>query len=168
MDDDRLGRETMGARKRVALVAHDRRKDDLLAWAAFNRERLREHHLWATGTTGLLLEHHLGLEIHRLQSGPLGGDQQIGALIADGALDVLIFFWDPLSAQPHDPDVKALLRLAAVWNLPVATNRASADFLFSSPLMSEAYERRRPDAETYMARREREIALETPWLSEEE
>jgi methylglyoxal synthase len=131
--------------KTLALVAHDNCKADLVEWAEFNRPTLSEHRLVATGTTGNILEHELGLHVTRLQSGPLGGDLQIGALITEGAIDMLVFFWDPLESQPHDPDVKALLRVSAVWNIPVACNRATADFLMSSPLLSGAYERRRPD-----------------------
>lgn len=138
--------------KKIALIAHDNKKDDLLAWAEFNRQLLAGHELYATGTTGQLLEKELGLPVHRMQSGPLGGDLQIGAKIADGEIDILVFFWDPLEAQPHDPDIRALLRLAVVWNIPVATNRASADFIFSSPLMAGEYERIVPDYETYRQR----------------
>ena len=115
--------------KRVGLVAHDNKKLDLLEWAKFNRGTLAQHELFATGTTGTLLDKELGLKVSKLLSGPLGGDQQIGAMVADGSLDFLVFFWDPLEPQPHDPDVKALLRIAVVWNIPVACNRASADFM---------------------------------------
>jgi methylglyoxal synthase len=131
----------MGERKKIALVAHDHRKADLLDWARFNAGTLGEHDLFATGTTGGLLEDELELPVKRLLSGPLGGDQQIGALIATGELDLLIFFWDPLEPQPHDPDVKALLRIAVLHNVPTACNRATADFLVSSPLLAEAYDR---------------------------
>jgi methylglyoxal synthase len=136
---------TEPARLRIALIAHDNKKADLREWARFNRSVLARQRLFATGTTGRLLADDLGLRITCVQSGPLGGDQQIGARIAEGDIDMLIFFWDPLEPQPHDPDVKALLRLAMVWNIPVACNRASADFLISSPLMDRGYRRREPD-----------------------
>jgi methylglyoxal synthase len=143
----------MKPRKRIALVAHDDKKSDLLEWATFNKELLLQHELFATETTGELLEQELQANVHKLQSGPLGGDQQIGARIAEGGIDVLIFFWDPLQSLPHDPDVKALLRIAAVWNIPVACNRASADFIISSPLMSDRYDRVIPKYERTLGSR---------------
>jgi methylglyoxal synthase len=142
----------MDKRKRIALVAHDNKKQDLLEWARFNRGTLASHDLHATGTTGSLLGDALELPITKLQSGPLGGDQQIGAMISEGEIDFVIFFWDPLEPQPHDPDVKALLRIAVVWNVPVACDRASADFMISSPLMSARYERWVVDYEGYSGR----------------
>ncbi len=138
--------------KNIALVAHDNKKDDMVGWVRHNRELLSHHKLYATGTTGSVLKETLSLEITVLQSGPLGGDQQIGARIAEGEINILVFFWDPLEAQPHDPDVRALLRMAAVWNIPVATTLASADFMITSPLMSVAYNRRLPDFEEYRQR----------------
>ncbi len=142
----------MGARKKIALVAHDNKKQDLFEWARFNRELLAQHEIYATGTTGIILEEELNLAIVKLESGPLGGDQQIGAKISEGDIDFVIFFWDPLEPLPHDPDIKALLRIAVVWNVPVACNRASADFMISSPLMSGAYQRLIPDYSGYRAR----------------
>jgi methylglyoxal synthase len=139
-------------RKRIGLVAHDHKKDDLIEWAIYNRRILVAHDLVATGTTGTLLEDALGVGVAKLQSGPLGGDLQLGALIADGQIDLLVFFWDPLEPQPHDPDVKALLRIAVVWNIPVACDRATADFVISSPLMFSDYARTRPDYQTYIER----------------
>ena len=142
----------MGKKKKIALVAHDNKKTDLLEWAKYNHYLLAQHEVYSTGTTGRLLELELGIEINKLQSGPLGGDLQIGAKIVDGAIDFLIFFWDPLEPVPHDPDVKALLRIAVVWNIPVACNRASADFMCSSPLMSEDYQRSLPDYDVFIER----------------
>lgn len=136
---------TSPATKTIALVAHDNMKDELLAWVGDHREQLAAHRLVGTGTTGRLVHERCGLDIERLKSGPLGGDQQIGGLIADGRIDILVFFWDPLEPQPHDPDIKALLRIAAVWNIPVACNRASADFIITSPHISETYSRHVPD-----------------------
>lgn len=146
----------MGHDKKIALVAHDNKKRDLLEWAKFNRDLLAHHNVYATGTTGEVLERLLGFKISRLQSGPLGGDQQIGAKIVDNEIDFLIFFWDPLEPMPHDPDVKALLRMAVVWNIPIACNRASADFMISSPLMDGEYNRLLPDYAEY---RDRKIDL---------
>lgn len=136
-------------RKRIALVAHDNKKADLLDWARFNRGTLTRHSLIATGTTGGLIENELDVPVKKYKSGPLGGDQQIGAGISDGDIDLLIFFWDPLEPQPHDPDIKALLRLAVLYNIPTASNRATADFIISSPLMLEEYENTTPDLERY-------------------
>lgn len=137
--------ETLPAKKRIALVAHDGRKDDLVEWAKHNRDELAHHDLYGTGGTGALIEKETGLTVHRFLSGPLGGDQQIGAAIATRELHMLVFFWDPLEPQPHDPDVKALLRLAVLHNIPTASNRATADFLITSTLMHEDYSRRMPD-----------------------
>ena len=142
----------LGPKKKIALVAHDNKKKDLLEWAKWNRKILEDHIIYATGTTGKLLEQELGLDIIKLQSGPLGGDQQLGAKITDGEIDFVIFFWDPLEPQPHDTDVKALLRIAVVWNIPVACNRASADFMISSPLMAGEYHRLVPDYATHLKR----------------
>ena len=144
--------EPVGKRKRIGLVAHDNKKRDLIEWSRYNRILLERHDLVATGTTGTLLEDALGVGIEKLQSGPLGGDQQLGALISEGDIDLLVFFWDPLEPQPHDPDVRALLRIAVVWNIPIACNRASADFMISSPLMTSDYARTVPDYGTYLSR----------------
>jgi methylglyoxal synthase len=143
----------IGTQKRIALVAHDNKKSDLLEWAKFNRDTLAKHNLFATGTTGELLVKELGFSITCFASGPLGGDMEIGAKIAEGEIDFLIFFWDPLEPQPHDPDIKALLRLAVLRNIPTACNRATADFLISSPLMGEEYEHPMPDLERYANKR---------------
>ena len=143
----------MKQKKKIALVAHDNKKRDLLEWAAYNKPLLLEHELYATGTTGKLLEQELGVKIHKLQSGPLGGDQQIGAKISEQEIDFLVFFWDPLTQQPHDTDVKALLRISVVWNIPVACNRATADFMISSPLMAAEYDRLVPDYLSHESRK---------------
>lgn len=131
-------------RKRIALVAHDGKKKDLCSWAKINRDALAAHELIATGTTGSLLEQVLGCPVMKCASGPLGGDQQIGAMIVAEKIDILLFFWDPLTAQPHDPDVKALLRIAALYDIPIACNRASADFIVTSQLLSRPYARQAP------------------------
>ncbi len=134
-----LPKRTMQPKKRIALIAHDLRKNDLLEWARYNKEVLKKHELFATGTTGNLLAREINLNVHCFNSGPLGGDLQIGSKIVQGEIDFMIFFWDPLEAQPHDVDVKALLRIAVVYNIPTANNRASADFMISSHLMEESY-----------------------------
>ncbi|HMA33118.1 MAG TPA: methylglyoxal synthase [Chloroflexia bacterium] len=144
----------MDTNKAIALVAHDAKKQDLLDWARHNKTLLIQHTLYATSTTGTLLEAELGVEVTKLQSGPLGGDQQIGAKIAAGELDLLVFFWDPLTTQPHDADVRALLRIAVVWNVPVACNRASADFMITSPLLASPYHPMAPDYQGYTIQRE--------------
>ena len=149
-------RVPMRERKHVVLIAHDSRKADLLDWAEYNKAVLREHHLFGTGTTGALVAARTGLPVTAFRSGPLGGDQQVGAKIAEGDLDVLIFFWDPLEPQPHDPDVKALLRLAVLYNIPTACNRATADFLVAAPLFHEPYERQVED----------HAAVRQAWLKE--
>lgn len=144
----------------IALVAHDQRKADLLAWAGRHRAALAAHRLVATGTTGALLADELGLDLVRLESGPLGGDMQLGAMVAERGVDLLVFLWDPLSAQPHEPDVRALLRVATLWNVPVATNLATADLLIASELLTSAtYVRQVPD---HAAHRDRLLRLERP------
>ena len=137
----------MGKRKRIALIAHDNMKRDILEWARYNRGTLSRHELYGTGTTGGMIAAETGLDVVRFRSGPLGGDQQVGAGVAEGRIDFIIFFWDPLAPHPHDVDVKALLRIAVVYNVPIACNRATADFLLSSPLMDEEYDRRLSDLE---------------------
>ncbi len=132
--------QKIGKVKRIALIAHDGKKADLLAWADQNKEVLSRHFLCATGTTGRLIAEKINLPIETFNSGPLGGDQQIGSRIVEGKVDFVIFLWDPLAAQPHDPDVRALLRIAAVYNIPIANNLATADFIIKSTLMDEEYE----------------------------
>ena len=137
----------MPKRKKIALVAHDHKKTEIVEWAKRQREILSKHDLFATGTTGALIEKETKLSVEKFRSGPLGGDLEIGAMISTGEIDCLVFFWDPLAAQPHDPDVRALLRIAVVWNIPVVSNIASADFMFSSPYMAGEYQRLVPDYE---------------------
>jgi methylglyoxal synthase len=159
-EDSEVERRVLAVNKKknIALVAHDNKKQDLLEWAKFNRDLLAEHQIFSTGTTGMLLERELGLPVNKLQNGPLGGDLQIGAMTAEGNIDFLIFFWDPLEPHPHDTDVKALLRIAVVWNVPIACNRASADFIISSPLMSSEYKRLIPDYKKYRKRLEKKVS----------
>lgn len=143
----------MSRKKKIALVAHDNKKVEMIEWAKFNRDLLAQHKIFATGTTGRLLEEVLGIKVKKLQSGPLGGDQQIGAMIVGGEIDFMIFFWDPLEPMSHDTDIKALLRMAAVWNIPIACNRSTADFMISSSLMDEDYERIVPNYSDYQNRK---------------
>lgn len=144
---------TLPSNKSIALVAHDNKKKDLVAWCSKHRETLLKHKLYATGTTGTVIAKATELPINKLISGPLGGDQQVGSLITEGKVDFLIFFWDPFEPMPHDPDVKALLRIAAVWNIPVACNQISADFMVASPLFNHEVDRSIPDYDAYMASR---------------
>lgn len=144
---------TTGIIKNIALVAHDNMKEELIRWADTHKDKLVIHQLLATGTTGNLLKKQLGVPVTPLISGPLGGDQQLGGMIAEGKIDILIFFWDPFEPMPHDPDIKALLRVAAVWNIPIACSVSSANFLISSPLLASEYERSVPDYDAYLSAR---------------
>jgi methylglyoxal synthase len=156
----------MQPRKKIALVAHDNKKQNLFDWPKYNVQLLADHGLYPTGTTGTILEEELDLTLHKLESGPLGGDQQIGAKISEGKIDFVIFFWDPLEPLPHDPDIKALLRIAVVWNIPDACNRSSANFMISSPLMAGVYQRLVPDYTTYRARLATPIVAGSPATEE--
>lgn len=147
-----MANKVLGKRKRIALVAHDHKKADLIEWAIYNKTELAKHELFATGTTGKLVEEALDRPVKKLLSGPLGGDQQIGAMIAQGEIDVMLFFWDPMEAQPHDSDVKALLRLCVAWNIPMACDRATADFIMTSPFMHNEYIAAQPDYTGYLNR----------------
>jgi methylglyoxal synthase len=142
----------LSARKRIALIAHDHKKEEMSQWAIFNKTVLARHELFATGTTGKMVEEALDRPVKKFLSGPLGGDQQIGSMIATGDIDIVIFFWDPMEAQPHDTDVKALLRLCAVWNIPMACDRSTADFIITSPFMHEEYDAIIPDYNSYLKR----------------
>lgn len=148
---------TLEVHKKIALVAHDNKKKELVDWALANKEELAKHHLFATGTTGVLIEQSLDVAVKKFKSGPLGGDQQLGAAITEDKLDMLIFFWDPMAAQPHDPDIRALLRLGVLWNIPIASNKSTADFIISSPLMQQDYKIDLPDYSKYAKRRTIEL-----------
>ena len=148
-----MSKRIFSPRKRIALIAHDNKKTELIDWVYYNRGVLSRHELFATGTTGRLIEESIDRPVTKFLSGPLGGDQQIGALVAEGKIDILIFFWDPMASQPHDPDIKALLRLGVVWNIPMACNRATADFILTSALLQDAYETSQTDYSTYLTRK---------------
>lgn len=147
-----MAQKILKAQKNIALVAHDHKKDELIAWVKKHKETLSKHQLIATGTTGKLIENYLGVNVQRVMSGPLGGDQQLGALIATGDIDIVIFFWDPMEAQPHDSDVKAFLRLCVVWNTVMACDSSTADFIISSPFMGTNYQVEAPDYSNYLNR----------------
>ena len=151
----------MEKNKCIALVAHDNRKKDLIEWVEWNWHELVKHELVCTGTTGRMVEETLiqkaenrkGVHVKKLKSGPLGGDQQLGAMVSEGKIDILVFFWDPMQPQPHEMDVKALLRITVLYNVPTACNRSTADFLISSPLFKQAYKKKTNDYKEYVNRK---------------
>src|SRR5699024_3268362 len=144
---------TLHLTKRIALVAHDNKKQELIEWAKHNKETLGRNELYGTGTTGRLIQEATGLFVNKLKSGPMGGDLQLGSMIADNKIGVVIFFWDPMEAQPHDPDIRALLRMCVVWNIPIANNRSTADFIITSPLFNQEYELKMTDYSKYIQRK---------------
>lgn len=146
-------KRTLRLKKRIALVAHDNKKQELINWVNHNKEILSQHDLFGTGTTGKFIEEATGLSVTKLRSGPMGGDLQIGSMIADNQIGIVIFFWDPMEAQPHDPDIRALLRICVVWNIPVACDRSTADFIITSPLFQQEYELQMTDYSKYMTRK---------------
>lgn len=158
-----MTKETMKKKKNIALVAHDHLKQALVSWCVENKDKLGNHSLCGTGTTAKLIATATGLDVDAYKSGPLGGDQQIGARVAEGDIDMLIFFWDPLEALPHDPDVRALLRIAVVYDIPVATNRATADFIMTSDYIDEEYER---DVQEFTPVADTEVCAERILISE--
>ncbi len=145
-------KRSLFVKKRIALVAHDHKKEELIEWAKHNKDILAQNELYGTGTTGRLIQEATGLIVNKLKSGPMGGDLQIGTMIADGKIGVVIFFWDPMEAQPHDPDIRALLRMCVVWNVPIANNRSTADFIITSPLFNQEYELKMTDYDKYINR----------------
>lgn len=153
MAENQMLESSLPIQKCIALIAHDNKKQEMIEWCLHNKKILEHHFLCGTGTTARMVSDRTGLPVRGFNSGPLGGDQQVGARIVDGKIDVVIFFSDPLTAQPHDPDVKALLRIAQVYDIPIANNRATADFIITSPLMDAPYTRRLPNFHQQVAER---------------